>query len=148
MKTWFLSVFELLFLLFLVSPLGEQGPRTSGQLKLSDESKKDPGALSKRLKFPLNIRTDKYFQGFFKLIKKASRTQRNPFQTLLGPVVQSKIELTQGQREFIFQLCNFLVRCSVYIVCLSVLRCSNLKLHQTLEVKKIFKQEKVMLSVK
>ena len=39
--------------------------------------------------------------------------------------------------------------CSVYIVCPSVLSCSNLKLHlfQTLEVKNIFKQEKNNASV-
>ena len=36
------------------------------------------------------------------------------------------------------------MRCSVYFVCPSVLRCGNLKLHQTLEVKNIFKQEKIM----
>ena len=39
------------------------------------------------------------------------------------------------------------MRCSVYIVCPVVLRCSNLKLHQTLEVKNISKQEKIMLNV-
>ena len=37
--------------------------------------------------------------------------------------------------------------CSVYIVCPSVLSCSNLKLHQTLEVKNIFKQENIMLQL-
>ena len=36
------------------------------------------------------------------------------------------------------------MRCSVYIVCPSVLSCSNLKLHQTLEAKNIFKREKIM----
>ena len=40
------------------------------------------------------------------------------------------------------------MRCSVYIVCPSLLRCSNLKLHQTLlKVKNIFKQENVMLQL-
>ena len=33
---------------------------------------------------------------------------------------------------------------SVYIVCPSILSCSNLKLHQTLEVKNIFEQENLM----
>ena len=41
-----------------------------------------------------------------------------------------------------------MVRCSVYIVCPSVLSCSNFKLHQTLEVKNIFKQENGMLQLK
>ena len=36
----------------------------------------------------------------------------------------------------------------MYIVCLSVLSCSNLKLHQTLEAKNNFKQENVMLQLK
>ena len=40
---------------------------------------------------------------------------------------------------------KFILLRSVYIVCLAVLSCSNLKLHQTLEVKNIFKQEKIML---
>ena len=39
------------------------------------------------------------------------------------------------------------MRFSVYIVCPSVLNCSNLKLHQTSEVKNIFKQEKIMLQL-
>ena len=39
------------------------------------------------------------------------------------------------------------MRCSVYIICPAVLSCSNLKLHQTLEVKNIFKLEKVMLQL-
>ena len=34
-----------------------------------------------------------------------------------------------------------------YIVCSSVLSCSNLKLHQSLEVKNIFQQEKIMLQL-
>ena len=46
--------------------------------------------------------------------------------------------------EFWSQFCNFLVKCSVYIICPSVLSCSNLKLHQILEVKNIFKQENTM----
>ena len=50
-------------------------------------------------------------------------------------------------REFWFQFCNFLVRCYVYIVCPSDLSCSDLKLHQTLKVKNIFKQEKIMLQI-
>ena len=48
--------------------------------------------------------------------------------------------------------------CSVYIVCpsvitrenddfLLVISCSNLKLHQMLEVKNIFKQEKIILQI-
>ena len=50
--------------------------------------------------------------------------------------------------EFRFQFCNFLVRCSVYIVCPTVLSCSNLKLHQMLEVKNIFfKEEKIILQL-
>ena len=49
-----------------------------------------------------------------------------------------------GLARILFQFCNFLVRCSVYIVCPSVLSCSNLKLHQTLNVKNVFKQEKIM----
>ena len=50
--------------------------------------------------------------------------------------------------EFRFQFCNFLVRCSVYIVCPAVLSCSNLKLHQMLEVKNIFfKEEKIILQL-
>ena len=36
------------------------------------------------------------------------------------------------------------MRCSVYIVFPAVLSCSNLKLHQTSEVKNIFKQEKML----
>ena len=67
--------------------------------------------------------------------------------TVLGRVVQSPIKLTQGYREFWFQFCNFLVRSSVYIVCPSVLSSSDLKLHQTLEVKNIFKQENIMLQL-
>ena len=39
------------------------------------------------------------------------------------------------------------MRFSVYIVCPSVLNCSNLQLHQTSEVKNIFKQEKIMLQL-
>ena len=39
------------------------------------------------------------------------------------------------------------MRCSVYIVYPSVLSCSNLELHQTLEVKNIFKQENLMLRI-
>ena len=39
------------------------------------------------------------------------------------------------------------MKCSVYIVCPSVLSCSNLKLYQTLEVKNIFKQESMMLQL-
>ena len=39
------------------------------------------------------------------------------------------------------------MRCSVYIVSPSVLSCSNLKLHQTSEVKNIFKQEKMALQL-
>ena len=41
--------------------------------------------------------------------------------------------------DFIF---NVLSRV-VYIVCPSVLSCSNVKLHQTLEVKNTFQQEKI-----
>ena len=40
---------------------------------------------------------------------------------------------------------TFLVKWFVYTVCPAVLSCSNLKLHQTLEVKNILKQEKIML---
>ena len=40
------------------------------------------------------------------------------------------------------------MRCSVYIVHPAVLSCSDLKLHQTFEVKNIFKQEKIMLQLK
>ena len=65
-----------------------------------------------------------------------------------GRVVQSPIKLTQSKREFWFQFCNFLVRCPVYIVCPSVLSCSYLKLHQTLEVKNIFKEEKIIAVVR
>ena len=61
-----------------------------------------------------------------------------------GRVAQIPIKLTLGCREFWFQFSNFLVRYSVYIDCPSVLSWSNLKLHQTLEVKNIFKQEKIM----
>ena len=64
-----------------------------------------------------------------------------------GPVVRSRIKLTKGSREFLLQFCNFLVGCSVYIVYLSVLSCSDFKLHLTLEVKNIFKQEKKMLQL-
>ena len=39
------------------------------------------------------------------------------------------------------------MRCSVYIVCPSVFSCNNLKPHQTLEVKNIFKQENLMLQL-
>ena len=39
------------------------------------------------------------------------------------------------------------MKCSVYIVCPSVLSCSNLKLHQILEVKNIFKQENIVLQL-
>ena len=39
------------------------------------------------------------------------------------------------------------MRCSVFIVCPSVLSCSNLKLHQILEVKKILIQENIMLQL-
>ena len=49
--------------------------------------------------------------------------------------------------EFRFQFCNFLLRCSVYIVYPAVLSCSNLKLHQTSAVKNIFKEEKIMLQL-
>ena len=60
-------------------------------------------------------------------------------------VVQSPIKLTRW--EFWFLVSNFLVRCYVYIVCPSVLSCSNLKLHQTLQVKSIFKQEKIIMQL-
>ena len=63
--------------------------------------------------------------------------------SLLGQVIQSPIQLTQGKREF----CNFLVRCSVYIGCPSVLCYNNLKLHQTLGAKNNFKREKIMLQL-
>ena len=66
---------------------------------------------------------------------------------LLGRVVQSPIKLTKGWPEFWFQFCDFLVRCSVYIVCPSVLSYCNLKLHQKLEEKNIFKQENVILQL-
>ena len=59
-------------------------------------------------------------------------------------VARKPIKLTQGYREYWFQFCNFLVILFAYIVCPSVLNCSNLKLHQTLEVKNIFKQEKIV----
>ena len=39
------------------------------------------------------------------------------------------------------------MRCCVYIVHPAVLSCSNLKLHQTLEVKKKSKQEKIMVQL-
>ena len=39
------------------------------------------------------------------------------------------------------------MRRSIYIVCPSVLSWSNLKLHQTLEVKNIFKQENIVLQL-
>ena len=39
------------------------------------------------------------------------------------------------------------MKCSVCIVCPSVLICSNLKLRQTLEVKNVFKQENRMLQL-
>ena len=39
------------------------------------------------------------------------------------------------------------MRCSVYTVCPSVLSCSNLKLHQRVEVKNTFKYENVMLQL-
>ena len=39
------------------------------------------------------------------------------------------------------------MRSSAYIVCPSVLSSSDLKLHQTLEVKNIFKQENIMLQL-
>ena len=39
------------------------------------------------------------------------------------------------------------MKCSVYIICPSVLSCSNLKLRQTLEVKNIFKQENKVLQL-
>ena len=55
-----------------------------------------------------------------------------------GRVVQSPIKLTQ---YFDFSFVFVLVKYSVYIVCPSVLSCSNLKLHQTIEVKTSFKQE-------
>ena len=62
-------------------------------------------------------------------------------------VVQSLIKLTHGWQEFSFQFCNFLARCYVYIVCLSVLSCNNVKLHQMLEVKNTFKQKLIMLQL-
>ena len=39
------------------------------------------------------------------------------------------------------------MKCSVYIVCPSILSCINLKLHQILEVKNIFKQENRILQL-
>ena len=39
------------------------------------------------------------------------------------------------------------MRCFVYIVCPAVLNCSSLKHHQTLEMKNIFKQEKIVLQL-
>ena len=39
------------------------------------------------------------------------------------------------------------MKCSVYIVCPSILSCSNLKLHQIAEVKNIYKQENIMLQL-
>ena len=64
-----------------------------------------------------------------------------------GRVVQSPIKVTQSQRQFRFQFCNFSVSCSVYSVCPSVLSCSNLKLHQTLDGENIFIQENMMLQL-
>ena len=58
------------------------------------------------------------------------------FTVLQGRVVQSQI-----LKLFWFQFCNFLV------FCLYCLPCSYLKLHQTLEVKSIFKEEKIMLRI-
>ena len=57
------------------------------------------------------------------------------------------MKLTQGKREFWFQFYNFLIRQFVYNVRPSVLSCSNIKLHQTLEVKNIFEKEDVMLKL-
>ena len=58
-------------------------------------------------------------------------------------IVQSLIKLTQGYRELWFQFSNFSVRCSLYTVYPAGLSCSNLWLCKTLEVKNIFKQEKI-----
>ena len=66
---------------------------------------------------------------------------------ILGRVVQRPIKLNQGYREFWFQFCNFLARCSVYVVFPSVISRSNLKLHQTLEVKNTFKKDKTILQI-
>ena len=91
----------------------------------------------------LETLTSKYVFG--PVIIKLQGLSRNGPQ---GRVVQSPIKLTQSKREFWFQFCNFLVRCPVYIVCPSVLSCSYLKLHQTLDVKNIFKEEKIIAVVK
>ena len=95
------------------------------------------------------------FQKLVRIVKKlkkkpeshARKSQPLDANSSQGPVVQSPIKLTQGKREFSFQFCNVLVRCSVYVVCPSVLSCGNLKLHQILQVKHIFKQENVMLQL-
>ena len=66
----------------------------------------------------------------------------------LGRVVQSPIKLTQGQRKYFdFSFVTFWLRILFVLFSPSVLSCFNRKLHQTLEVKNIFKQEKIMFQI-
>ena len=58
----------------------------------------------------------------------------------LGKILSPKPDYVPRVSEnFDFSFITFLVTCSVYLVCASVLSCSNLKLHQTLEVENILK---------
>ena len=66
---------------------------------------------------------------------------------LLSRVVQRPIKPTQGKREFWFQFCIFLVRFSIYIVCPSVLSCSDLQLYKLLGVKTFLNKKKIMLQL-
>ena len=84
------------------------------------------------------------------------RTKTNPtsfpgpgieVNTNPGPGCSKPDQANPRLARILISVLNFLVKCSVYIVCPSVLRCSNLELHQTLEVKNIFKQENVMLQL-
>ena len=74
-----------------------------------------------------------------------NENNKGKLQKILDRVIQSPSKLTHEKREFWLQLCKFSVRVSVCIVCSSVLRLNNLKLHKTLSVKNTFMQEKLIL---
>lgn len=65
--------------------------------------------------------------------------------TLLGRVVQSLIKLSWNKREFWFQVLNFSLGFSDYIVRPSVLSLNDLNLNKTEAVKNVVIQENFLL---
>ena len=72
-----------------------------------------------------------------------------PFLIAWARLFKARLRKPRVSENFDFSFVTFSgVRCSVYIVCSSVLNCSNLKLHQILEVKNILKYQNLMLQLK